>query len=141
MKKTILISSILAALAFTGCDYEKKETTTTNVSDNNGNLNVVHTKENDQTVNIAGETFKSSSKIGVTSDGTVEGTKGIFDINLDTPSLQESISLAYDNAKTYTEAESKALFDKAADASKSIASAAQEQFDSGVKYLKDKVEQ
>lgn len=121
---------------FTGCEYTDSKTTTTNVSTNTGILNVLHTNTNEQEVVVAGETFKSSSTLGVQSDGTAEGTKAILDFNFDTPTVKETVNLAYDNAINYTTEESKALFDKAATTSDLIAKTAQEEFNATLNYLK-----
>lgn len=121
---------------FTGCEYTDSKTTTTNVSTNTGTLNVLHTNTNEQEVVVAGETFKSSSTLGVQSDGTAEGTKAILDFNFDTPTVKETVNLAYDNAINYTTEESKALFDKAATTSDLIAKTAQEEFNATLNYLK-----
>lgn len=121
---------------FTGCEYTDSKTTTTNVSTNTGTLNVLHTNTNEQEVVVAGETFKSSSTLGVQSDGTATGTKAIMDFNFDTPTVKETVNLAYDNAINYTAEESKALFDKAATTSNLIAKTAQEEFNATLNYLK-----
>lgn len=121
---------------FTGCEYTDSKTTTTNVSTKTGTLNVLHTNTNEQEVVVAGETFKSSSTLGVQSDGTAEGTKAILDFNFDTPTVKETVNLAYDNAINYTTEESKALFDKAATTSNLIAKTAQEEFNATLNYLK-----
>ncbi len=136
MKVKYLILITATIYLFTGCEYTDSKTTTTNVSTNTGALNVLHTNKNEQEMVVAGESFKSSSTVGVQSDGTASGTKAILDFNFDTPTVKETVNLAYDNAIDYTAEESKALFDKAATTSNLIAKTAQEEFNATLTYLK-----
>lgn len=141
MKKSLLISLVTIGIAFQGCEYSDTKTTTTNVSTTDtGTLNVLHTNSNDQAVKIGDQTYKSSSTVGVQSDGTAEGTKAILDFNFDTPTIKETINLAYDNAKDYTVEESKVLFDQAAETSKVIAAAAQEKFNASLDFFKESLD-
>lgn len=111
MKKIVFYLSIL--FIFTGCDYTESKTVTTNVKTaDTGELNVTHLSEDTKTVLVGDKTYETSSTIGLTSDGTIEGTKSIFDFDFNTPSLTETISLAFDSATQFTVEEYNALTDK-----------------------------
>lgn len=136
MKIKSLILLITITL-FAGCEYSDSKTTSTKVSTTDtGTLNVLHTNTNEQAVVVNGETYKSSSTLGVQSDGTAAGTKAIMDFDFNTPTIQETVNMAYDNAINYTTEESKVLFDQAAATSDLIAKTAQEEFNATLNYLK-----
>ncbi len=129
---------LLAAISlFSGCEYSDSKTTKTSVSTTDtGTLNVLHTNTNEQAVVVNGETYKSSSTVGVQSDGTAAGTKAIMDFNFNTPTVQQTVNMAYDNAINYTTTEAQTLLNQATTTSNLITQTAQEEFNATWNYLK-----
>jgi hypothetical protein len=140
MKKYISIS-ITALFLLTGCDYSETATTSTKVSTSDtGQLNVAHSKENTSTVNVAGETFSTTGKINIFSDGTPDGTKFDTDLSLKTPNFTEGISMFYDSAKNYTIEEGQALIDKSGVMNSELVKIAEVKIQEGTKVVADSIQ-
>lgn len=129
--KHLILMSFLTL--FSGCEYSDSKTTTTTVSTTDtGSVNLLHTNTNQQAVVVAGETYKSSSTIGVQSDGTTAGTKAILDFNFDTPTVKDTVNMVYDSAT----AGSQTLLNQAVTTSSLITQTAQQEFNATWNYLK-----